>query len=172
MGINYNGLHMEVLRVKFEVLVTVENENLSATTWRCVFPFPWRSTLHFVSGLLFRSEKECSRILKISVNFYQTKRSYIPKDDQHNSMRTSHLIKHKLTSVWCYSCYSNWRRCRISQPILASLCTYFHEFSQYFSEYYYNISRIFHFFASAHWGWGDGRFSRQVGTTSIGNTAL
>jgi len=64
VGINYNGLHIEVLSVRFEVLVTVEYEKMSFAMWRCVFPFPWRSTLYFVCGLLFLSEKDGSSIFQ------------------------------------------------------------------------------------------------------------
>ena len=122
---------------------------MSFAMWRCVFPFPWRSTLYFVCGLLFLSEKDGSSIFQNVSEFLLEWRSHIPEDVHHNAVRTSYLINYKQKSARCYSFYSNWRSCRNSLPILALLCTYFHEFSQYFSDNYSAISIIFHFFARA-----------------------
>jgi hypothetical protein len=44
----------------------------------------------------FALKKTVASLFKMSVNFYQTKRSYIPEDVHHNAVRTSHLSPHKL----------------------------------------------------------------------------
>ena len=120
-------------------------------------PFPDAVPSISFAGYFFALKNTVVEFFKRSVNFYQTKRSYIPEDFHQNAVRTSHLTNYKQTSARCYSFYSKWWkcriwRCRISLHILSLLCTYLHEFAQYFSDNYSVISRIFHFFASAHSG--------------------
>jgi hypothetical protein len=126
---NYNDLHTEVLRVRFEVLITMGMKNclLQSDSVFC------RVTVggHCISNAahFFTLKKETVASFDTSLNFCHIKRSHIPEDIHHNAAGTSHLINYKQIRAQCYLFYSNWWRCRISMHIPALLCIYFHVFS-------------------------------------------